>query len=87
MIESVMRPHADPSYVYEWPTKWEISDAPPSEKNSNGRFSAFAIPLRANDVFPTPIGPFRAITFPTDEGFAIHCARTCMICVLAGAIP
>ena len=64
-----------------------MSEAPPSEKNMNGRLRAVAIPLRANEVLPVPIGPFIAMQLPTDCGFEIHWARICMICVLAGSIP
>merc|ERR1719224_180412 len=87
MRSPAMRPQADPTYVYEWPSKTEASVAPPSEIWAKGRSSASAMPLRQSVVLPFPGGPWMPRTSDCESGLEIHWQRTWTIFSLGSSWP
>ena len=83
---SAIFPHVAPSYVYEWPSRYAPSFAPPSGTNANGSPSTSHTALHSS-VLPRPGCPWTPRTSPLAPGFVIHCAMSRTTCPLASAWP
>ena len=87
-----MRPHVEPTYVYECPSSVLPLHEPPSAMNANGRRWPFASsrqrasPYLARLVLPVPGGPSKPKQYPFCSP-VIHWAMTCLIERLALVCP